>query len=49
MIFDVEPTDEVDDVDEPDIVRAGTRTARGVCEGSFGSVFVTLNDLRRCN
>lgn len=28
--FDVEPTDDVDDVDEPEMVRAGTRTARGV-------------------
>ena len=30
LIFDVEPTDDVEDVDEPDIVRAGTSTARGV-------------------
>lgn len=28
--FDVEPTDDVEDVEEPEIVRAGTRTARGV-------------------
>ncbi len=46
FIFDAEPAD---DVDEPDIVRAGTSTARGVCVVSFGSVFVTLNDLIRCN
>lgn len=49
FIFDVEPADVVEDVDEPDIVRAGTSTARGVCVASFESVFATLNDLIRCN
>lgn len=49
FIFDVEPADDDDDVDEPDIVRAGTSTARGVWLVSFGSVVATLNDLRRCN
>ncbi len=47
--FDDEPADDVDEVEEPDIVRAGTSTARGPCVVSFGSVFVTLNDLIRCN
>lgn len=46
--FDVEPTDDADDVDAPGIVLAGTSTARGVCVVSFGSVLVTLNDLIRC-
>ena len=47
LIFAVAPTDDVDDADEPGMVRAGTRTARGVCVESFGSALLTLNDFRR--
>jgi hypothetical protein len=48
LSFDDEPADEVDDDDEPDIVRAGTSTALGCSDVSFGSVLATLNDLIRC-
>ena len=37
-----------DDADAPEIVRAGTNTARGVCELSLGSVLAALSDLIRC-
>ena len=50
LTLGVEPTADVWMAeDEPDMVRAGTSTARGVWEGSFGSVRGELSDLIRCS